>query len=104
MELRERHAFTALLVICNLSAQARADNASQAPGAEASLPAVEVAGSRGGGAYYAAEATDAKSDLRLRELPRSVGVVSQQILGGRIRRRSPGASTGSGTTRCQGRQ
>jgi iron complex outermembrane recepter protein len=46
----------------------------------ASLPAVEVVGRTASGAYQAGEASGAKTELRLRELPQSVRVMTRQAI------------------------
>ncbi|MCX2864267.1 TonB-dependent siderophore receptor [Paucibacter sp. PLA-PC-4] len=46
----------------------------------AQLPAVEVVGRSESGAYHAAEAAGAKTDLALRELPQSVRIVTRQAI------------------------
>ena len=43
-------------------------------------PAIEVVGRRAGGAYYNGEASGAKSDLALRELPQAVRILTRQSL------------------------
>jgi len=48
--------------------------------AAATLPAVEVVGRTASGAYHAGEASGAKSELRLRELPQSVRVLTRQAI------------------------
>jgi iron complex outermembrane receptor protein len=55
-------------------------SASEAAGPDVSLPAIEVVGRRTSGSYHADEATGAKSDLPLRELPQAVRVMSRQTL------------------------
>eukprot|EP01136_Pigoraptor_vietnamica_P002766 Opistho-1_new@31145 len=44
------------------------------------LPAVEIVGRGASGAYHAADAAGAKSELPLRELPQSVRVVTRQAI------------------------
>lgn len=46
----------------------------------AQLPVVEMVGRSESGAYHAAEAAGAKSDLNLRELPQSVRIVTRQAI------------------------
>lgn len=46
----------------------------------AQLPAVELVGRTESGAYHAAEAAGAKTDLALRELPQSVRIVTRQAI------------------------
>lgn len=46
----------------------------------AQLPAVEMVGRTESGAYHAAEAAGAKTDLALRELPQSVRIVTRQAI------------------------
>lgn len=67
-----------------LPLSAAAQNLGPAQGAateaDASLPAVEVVGRRQSGSYHADEASGAKTDLPLRELPQSVRIMSRQTL------------------------
>lgn len=51
-----------------------------AAGTDAFLPTVEVVGRRQSGSYHAEEASGAKTDLPLRELPQAVRVMSRQTL------------------------
>ncbi|MFN3305330.1 MAG: TonB-dependent siderophore receptor [Roseateles sp.] len=46
----------------------------------ASLPAVEVVGRTASGAYHAGDASGAKTELRLRELPQAVRVLTRQAI------------------------
>lgn len=55
-------------------------HAQAAPEPGAVLQAVEVVGRRTGGTYYATDASGAKSDLPLRELPQAVRIMSRQSL------------------------
>jgi iron complex outermembrane recepter protein len=60
------------LAIASLGANAQAQ--------AASLPAVEVVGRTASGAYHAGDASGAKTELRLRELPQSVRVLTRQAI------------------------
>ncbi|MCA3118564.1 MAG: Plug domain-containing protein, partial [Rhodocyclaceae bacterium] len=51
-----------------------------APAASRELPAIEVVGRRQSGAYHSEEASGARTDLPLRELPQAVRVMSRQTL------------------------
>lgn len=50
------------------------------PAESATLPAVEVVGRTASGAYHAGDAAGAKTELRLRELPQSVRVMTRQAI------------------------
>lgn len=52
----------------------------QASPEAATLPAVEVVGRTASGAYHAGDASGAKTELRLRELPQSVRVLTRQAM------------------------
>ncbi|MBT9493177.1 MAG: TonB-dependent siderophore receptor [Paucibacter sp.] len=69
-----------VLAIASLyAAPAIAQSSSPAPEA-AQLPAVEVVGRSESGAYHAADAAGAKTELPLRELPQSVRIVTRQAI------------------------
>ncbi|MCY4745934.1 TonB-dependent siderophore receptor [Pelomonas sp. UHG3] len=63
-----------------LAAGAQAQQPAATGSAEAVLPAVEVVGRTASGAYLAGDASGAKTELRLRELPQSVRVLTRQAL------------------------
>lgn len=66
------------LAIASLVADAACAQAAQ--DANASLPAVEVVGRMASGAYHAGDASGAKTELRLRELPQAVRVLTRQAI------------------------
>ncbi|WP_231512185.1 TonB-dependent siderophore receptor [Paucibacter sp. KBW04] len=55
-------------------------HAQTAQDAPATLPAVEVVGRTASGAYHAGDAAGAKTELRLRELPQAVRVLTRQAI------------------------
>lgn len=59
---------------------AAAANAQSTADIAATLPAVEVVGRTASGAYHAGDAAGAKTELRLRELPQSVRVMTRQAM------------------------
>lgn len=65
------------LAIATLAASAHAQTSEAGA---ATLPAVEVVGRTASGAYHAGDATGAKTELRLRELPQSVRVMTRQAI------------------------
>lgn len=65
------------LAVAVLASAAQAQQPAE-PGAV--LPAVEVVGRTASGAYLAGDASGAKTELRLRELPQSVRVLTRQAL------------------------
>lgn len=67
------------LAVANLAGLGAAAH-EQAVAADATLPAVEVVGRTASGAYHAGDTAGAKTELRLRELPQSVRVMTRQAL------------------------
>jgi iron complex outermembrane receptor protein len=67
----------ATVAVAGLATAAQAQTAADAA---ATLPAVEVVGRTASGAYHAGDAAGAKTELRLRELPQSVRVLTRQAI------------------------
>jgi iron complex outermembrane receptor protein len=67
----------ATVAVASLATAAQAQTAADAA---ATLPAVEVVGRTASGAYHAGDAAGAKTELRLRELPQSVRVLTRQAI------------------------
>ncbi|MDR7331825.1 TonB-dependent siderophore receptor [Roseateles asaccharophilus] len=70
----------AIASLASLASLAAVAHAQTTTVADATLPAVEVVGRTASGAYHAGDASGAKTELRLRELPQSVRVMTRQAL------------------------
>ncbi|RQO61321.1 TonB-dependent siderophore receptor [Paucibacter sp. KBW04] len=69
-----------LIALAMASLGVNSSHAQTAQDAPATLPAVEVVGRTASGAYHAGDAAGAKTELRLRELPQAVRVLTRQAI------------------------